>query len=277
MAEPFICIECDYKTTKKCNYERHIKSKKHLIKINNSEVFRCSICNYESKKKSNFLRHMNIHTQKTKTIEENLDDNTSSKLKSSLNKILKEQENIKKMIPKSGGNTIINNKLSINVFLNTKCKQAMSIEDFVNQLQISLEDLKYSKNKGYVKGISNVFVKQLADLDPKERPIHCSDKKRLQFYIKNTNSWEKDDDNRNINKAIGNVQKKQIELLFLWDKQHPGWENDEKLIMERLAIAKSIYGSTTDKERSKENKQIKKIIGEKIELDDIVLTNDIKV
>ena len=277
MAEPFICIECDYKTTKKCNYERHIKSKKHLIKINNSEVFRCSICNYESKKKSNFLRHMNIHTQKTKTIEENLDDNTSSKLKSSLNKILKEQENIKKMIPKSGGHTIINNKLSINVFLNTKCKQAMSIEDFVNQLQISLEDLKYSKNKGYVKGISNVFVKQLADLDPKERPIHCSDKKRLQFYIKNTNSWEKDDDNRNINKAIGNVQKKQIELLFLWDKQHPGWENDEKLIMERLAIAKSIYGSTTDKERSKENKQIKKIIGEKIELDDIVLTNDIKV
>ena len=47
--------------------------------------------------------------------------------------------------------------------------------------------------------------------------------------------------------------------------------------MERLAIAKSIYGSTTNKERSIENKQIKKIIGEKIELDDIVLTNDIKV
>jgi len=196
----------------------------------------------------------------------------SDNFESSLNKILKEQENIKKMIPKSGGNTIINNKLSINVFLNTQCKQAMSIDDFVNQLQISLEDLKYSKNKGYVKGISNVFVKQLADLEPKERPIHCSDKKRLQFYIKNTNSWEKDDDNKNINKAIGNVQKKQIELLFLWDKEHPGWENNEKLIMERLAIAKSIYGSTTDKERTKENKQIKKIIGEKIELDDIVLT-----
>jgi len=81
----------------------------------------------------------------------------------------------------------------------------------------------------------------------------------------------KDDDNKNINKAIGNVQKKQIELLFLWDKEHPGWENNERLIMERLAIAKSIYGSTTDKERTKENKQIKKIIGEKIELDDIVL------
>ena len=237
MTDTFICVECDYKTTKKCNYERHIKSRKHLIKVNNTEVFRCSICNYESKKKSNFLRHMNIHYNKTKVVGKPLNDNGSDNFKSSLNKILEEQENIKRMIPKSGGNTIINNKLSINVFLNTQCNQAMSIEDFVNQLQISLEDLKYSKNKGYVKGISNVFVKQLADLDPKHRPIHCSDKKRLQFYIKNTNSWEKDDDNKNINKAIGNVQKKQIELLFLWDKQNPGWENDEKLIMERLAIA----------------------------------------
>jgi uncharacterized C2H2 Zn-finger protein len=247
-----------------------MKSKKHIGKTNNMELFRCNFCDYATKRKNNYIRHINtIHNT-----QENINISTgngSDNFESSLNKILAEQENIKKMIPQSGGNTIINNKLSINVFLNTQCKQAMSIDDFVNKLQISLEDLKYSKNKGYVKGISNVFVKQLADLEPKERPIHCSDKKRLQFYIKNTNSWEKDDDNININKAIGNVQKKQIELLFLWDKEHPGWENNERLIMERLAIAKSIYGSTTDKERTKENKQIKKIIGEKIELDDIVL------
>ena len=270
MCDSFICVKCDYKTTKKCNYERHMKSKKHIGKTNNMELFRCNFCDYATKRKNNYIRHINtIHNT-----QENINISTgngSDNFESSLNKILAEQENIKKMIPQSGGNTIINNKLSINVFLNTQCKQAMSIDDFVNKLQISLEDLKYSKNKGYVKGISNVFVKQLADLEPKERPIHCSDKKRLQFYIKNTNSWEKDDDNKNINKAIGNVQKKQIELLFLWDKEHPGWENNERLIMERLAIAKSIYGSTTDKERTKENKQIKKITGEKIELDDIVL------
>lgn len=270
MSDAFVCVECDYKTTKKCNYDRHIKSKRHIMKLNNTELFRCNFCNYITKRKNNYIRHINtIHNT-----QENINISAgkgSDNFESSLNKILKEQENIKKMIPISGGNTIINNKLSINVFLNTQCKQAMSIDDFINQLQISLEDLKYSKNKGYVKGISNVFVKQLADLEPKERPIHCSDKKRLQFYIKNTNSWEKDDDNKNINKAIGNVQKKQIELLFLWDKEHPGWENNERLIMERLAIAKSIYGSTTDKERTKENKQIKKIIGEKIELDDIVI------
>ena len=38
---------------------------------------------------------------------------SQSPLQKSINKILEEQENLKKMIPKSGGNTIINNKLSI--------------------------------------------------------------------------------------------------------------------------------------------------------------------
>ena len=140
-------------------------------------------------------------------------------LQESLNKILKEQENLKKLIPQSGGNTIINNKLSINVFLNTQCK-AMSIQDFLNQLQLSLDDLNYTKNNGFVEGISNVFVKQLIHLDPKERPIHCSNKKRLEFYVKNTNSWEKDNNNENLNRAIGDVQKKQIEMLDLWEKNN---------------------------------------------------------
>jgi hypothetical protein len=271
MTEIFTCIECNYKTKKKGNYMRHLKTKKHLEKKSKFEVFRCPLCQYVTNRKNNYIRHKNtFHHKDNNVLEPRMfmeDAGKPSNLKNSLDKILKEQETIKKMIPEKCGNTIINNKLSINVYLNTECKQAMSIEDFMNQLKISLEDLKYTQNKGFVKGISNVFVKQLADLDPKERPIHCSDKKRLQFYIKNTNSWEKDDNNKNINKAIGSVQKKQIELMYTWDKTHPGWENNEKLIMERLNIAKSIYGSTNNQERDKENKQIKKIIGENIELD----------
>jgi len=141
----------------------------------------------------------------------------------------------------------------------------MSIQDFLNQVQYSLDDLKI---EGYVDGISNMFAKKLANLDPKERPIHCSDKKRLQFYVKNTNTWEKDSDNENINMAIDNIQKKRIKLLCLWDKQNPGWENNEKLIMKRLQMANSVYGGEDVEERKKEKKQIKKNISEKIEIND---------
>jgi len=281
----YICDCCNYSTEKKCNYNRHINSKKHKKKMNLCN--KCPLCEYVSIRKENLKRHLNsgIHKDlltnlaflqenemEDKVNIKNTKNNQNDNINENLKKILLEQENLKKMIPKSGGNTIINNKLSINVFLNTECKDAMSIQDFLNQLQFSLDDLKYTKNNGYVEGISNMFVKELENLDPKERPIHCSDKKRLQFYVKTPNKWEKDDDNENINKAIGNVQKKQIELMHLWDKENPGWENNDKLIMERLQIAKSVYGSVSNEERNKENKQIKKIISEKIDLDINIIT-----
>lgn len=281
----YICDCCNYSTEKKCNYNRHINSKKHKKKMNLCN--KCPLCDYVSIRKENLKRHLNsgIHKDlltnlaflqenemEDKINIKNTRNNQNENINENLKKILLEQENLKKMIPKSGGNTIINNKLSINVFLNTECKDAMSIQDFLNQLQFSLDDLKYTKNNGYVEGISNMFVKELENLDPKDRPIHCSDKKRLQFYVKTPNKWEKDDDNENINKAIGNVQKKQIELMHLWDKENPGWENNDKLIMERLQIAKSVYGSVSNEERNKENKQIKKIIGEKIDLDINIIT-----
>ena len=89
----------------------------------------------------------------------------------------------------------------------------------------------------------------------------------MEFYIKNTHKWEKDNNNKNINMAIGDVQKKQIQLLDLWDKKNPGWETDEKKSLERLNIAKSIYGSTSNIERDKETKLIRKKISENIDLD----------
>ena len=290
----FICEVCNYKTTKRGNYNRHLKTRKHKQKIDeNNEIFKCSLCDYATFVRNDYLRHMRstVHKedgdeQKTNIVIKNNENEIKEKIKNvfdldtknieteklinlqnSLNKILEEQENIKKMIPKSGGNTIINNKLSINLYLNTECKKAMSIQDFLNQLKISLDDLNYTKNNGFVEGISNVFVKQLADLDPKERPIHCLNKKRLEFYIKNTHKWEKDCNHKNINMAIGDVQKKQIQLLDLWNKNNPGWELDDKKSLERFKIAKSVYGSTSDTERDKETKLIRKKISENIDLD----------
>jgi len=60
----------------------------------------------------------------------------------------------------------------------------MNLEDFVEKIKLTLEDLKFTKDNGYAKGISNIFIKNLNDMDVTERPIHCSDQKRLQILCK---------------------------------------------------------------------------------------------
>ena len=56
-------------------------------------------------------------------------------------------------------NTYNNQQYTINMFLNEKCKNAMNLEDFVEKIKFSLEDLQYTKENGYAKGISNIFIK----------------------------------------------------------------------------------------------------------------------
>ena len=50
----------------------------------------------------------------------------------------------KEMIPCIGNNN--NNKISINIFLNEKCKDAMNLTDFVKNIKISMEDLHYTNH-----------------------------------------------------------------------------------------------------------------------------------
>ena len=59
-------------------------------------------------------------------------------------------------IGKIAGNNNCNNtnNISINMYLNENCKNAMNLEDFVKNITVSLQDLDYSKQmdmRGYHK------------------------------------------------------------------------------------------------------------------------------
>ena len=161
-----------------------------------------------------------------------------------------------------------NKKMTINVFLNEQCKDAMNLKDFVDNVKVSLEDLLYTKEHGYVKGISNIFVKHLKDMDPKDRPIHCTDRKRLQFYIKDENKWGKDSDNVKIDKSIDDVSRKQVRQLVEWQKQHPNYENNDKLLNEYFKIARHVMSGGNIDEVTQNTKVVMKTIGGKTEIRD---------
>jgi hypothetical protein len=66
--------------------------------------------------------------------------------------------------------------------LNETCKNAMNINEFVEQIPVTINDLENTARLGYVEGISKIFIKGLKDLEVNKRPIHCSDGKPIGTY-----------------------------------------------------------------------------------------------
>jgi len=105
------------------------------------------------------------------------------------------QKTINDIIPKIGNNNTTNNttnKFNLQVFLNEDCKDAINFSEFLESIQVSVEDLENQAVLGYVGGISNLFLENMKELGVNKRPIHCTDKKRNTLYIKENNEWDKE-------------------------------------------------------------------------------------
>jgi len=128
----------------------------------------------------------------------------------------------KSMTVNNNNNTINNNqKFNMNFFLNEQCKDALDIMDFVNSLQLNLADLENTGNVGYVKGVSDIFLRGLRELDVYKRPIHCSDLKREVMYVKDNNVWEKDEDKKKMKKAVHYIAGRNFKQIHEWMDQNP--------------------------------------------------------
>jgi len=177
------------------------------------------------------------------------------------------QEIVKNVLPHVNNSTNMNNchnnVFNINMFLNEKCKNAMNIEDFVEKIKLTLEDLQFTKENGYTKGISNIFIKNLNDMDVTERPIHCSDQKRLQFYVKNENEWSKDKNNEKIDNSIQQVSVKQLKSIQDWVEANPDYLESTAKTEEYFTLVRSITQPNDDKNL----KDIKRKVGENVKIE----------
>ena len=150
-----------------------------------------------------------------------------------------------------------------------KCKDAMTMNDFVNNLTLSFDDLAITKEKGLCQGIINIMTKNLKELSVYERPMHCTDIKREIVYIKSAGDiiggkeepakWEKDNKNRLLKQAIDKASHIQRINLQLWRDEHPNWETDSDEQIEYMTLVRNSMEDI--KEKKNEDKVIKKLCG----------------
>ena len=78
-------------------------------------------------------------------------------------------------------------------FLNETCKDAFNMSDFLNTIQVSIEDLENTVKLGYTLGITKIITDRINEMGMNKRPFHCTDLKRDIVYVKDNDIWEKDD------------------------------------------------------------------------------------
>ena len=128
----------------------------------------------------------------------------------------------------NSNNNTQNNQFNLNFFLNDTCKGAMNVKDFMNFINVDLEDIEYIGKHGYVAGISRIFTKNLARLGKFEKPIWVTDEKRETIMYKEDGEWKKDDDHIKMNKISVAIEFKCIKALTIWRELNPDWREDEK-------------------------------------------------
>jgi len=230
----FSCDCCDFKTSNKKDYSRHILTAKHLEMVKmvtkdngntpNTPIlpqkhkYVC-VCGNAYIHNSGLSRHKQkcnppIPTDNKSPTENKDSSETIPDLKSSENLIhylLKENSEFKSLIMElvkkdfisnshNTNNNTINNVNShnksfcLNVFLNDTCKGAMNMSEFVDTIKIQMSDLENFAHMDYPDGVSKILLKNLNNLDINLRPIHCSDLKRETVYIKENDEWTKETD-----------------------------------------------------------------------------------
>ena len=235
-AKVFECKLCNFKCSKKCDFDRHLNTRKHKKTTDDNtknadivNTYKCSHCNKIYSDRVSLWRHKqkcvlvpeeeeeeeekpsnsNILLELVKQNQELMTSN--QEFKELMIEQQKENQELHKQLVENGkqvgqhitnntnnsNNTINNNqKFNLNFFLNEQCKDAMNMSDFLDNMTLDIEDLTETGRLGFVNGISRILVNKLRELDTYKRPLHCTDLKRETLYIRENDVWEKEDNSK---------------------------------------------------------------------------------
>ena len=282
----FICEKCDYKCSKKGDFNKHLRSIKHNTTNttqlqHNSHICECgkvynhraSLFNHKKKCSIN-QEEINLNTNDIEPTQNNVID------KEFMVKMFKEMfihnkdviDKIMEIMPQIGNNShntnslnTTNNQFNIQMFLNEHCKNAMNLTDFIDTLPITAETYDNTIQNGLTKSMTNLLVNGLSQLDVLKRPIHCTDTSRKTLYVKDEDTWEKDTELQRLLLGITALAQKQRANIDKWQDVNEGWKTNENI---QTKFTELIFHTMDDIENNeKETGKIIRAISKNVYLD----------
>ena len=280
-AEIFSCDKCNFICSKQSNYNSHLMTAKHKIRTNTNKKmpkhFIC-ICGKQYIHASSLWNHKKVCSDMNESYSSH--DNTTipsqdNQIVSIVETLIKDNQDFKKLLFEQNSqimevaknshvinhNTTNNNnqRFNLNFFLNDTCKDAMSITDFLRNMNVQVDELEYIGNHGYVNGMTKMIMDRLKDMDITKRPIHCTDIKRETMYIKDEAGWAKDTDElTKLRKILSRISMNNYRTVPDWRTAHPDCEVLETRNYDFCyKMMRAILGDVEDQQIKMDNKIIK--------------------
>lgn len=301
----FLCEICGFVSSNIKDYKRHISTRKHkmLTNVDNciiakrkkpiqTEIFACECGKVYKhrqslsvhKKKCNFVDNSYDEPEEMNTITTENETKSNTIVMKKLLTMLDQQQEVNQKLSKTNEeltqvikegklnstvNNTTNNSFNLNLFLNEKCKDALNISEFIETIQLQLNDLVETGKLGHVDGISRIFVNALNDLDETKRPIHCTDIKRETVYIKDEDdTWKRDNNKLKLKSAITTIADKNLEKIPEWQNDHPNFsEIDTQDNQEYIQLTIHSIGADSKEETEKNQDKIAKNVLKEVLID----------
>ncbi len=219
----YYCDDCDYSTSRKSSWNKHIVTIKHINKASPSvtksvtkklqkscKKYSCENCGCEYKSRNGLWRHKKVcipigsdpaDEEESEEEEKTPANNTGVFLTTEQLHLLLNHKTMGDN--NTNCNNTYNNNITVQVYLDDHCKDAKTIEEIGKKLlsgiqsKLKLNDVVYKSNSQFIKDApSELFIKEINKMSAEERPVHCADVKRGKFWVNKENEgWVKEDVN----------------------------------------------------------------------------------
>ena len=208
------CLECDYRTDNRSNFNKHKKTKKHERNIAKQQTTHvCQYCEHSYSRKDSLTRHLKICPQKNSDIdimkreienlrrknkkikkqkkkrEERIEELTeeNKEILDDYNSFLKETTN--KALNKVGNTYNTTNSMN---FIIQNFPNAYNFEDMLAQQVDPGKQMEYFKMGSIKGGAAYLHKLCIENIKPENRPLWCTDSSRNNYMLKTEDSWVRD-------------------------------------------------------------------------------------